>query len=56
MWVVLRHTFGVNKQVSKAALRNLEDSLGWTAMVSTPDYEEDYKPNRVLKFPSPYSK
>lgn len=56
MWFVLRHTYGVNKQVTKSALDNLEDSLGWTAMVGVPDYEEDYTPNRILKFPSPYSK
>ena len=56
MWFVLRHTYGVNKQVTKSALDDLEDSLGWTAMVGVPDYEKDYTPNRILKFPSPYSK
>jgi len=55
MWFVLRHTFGVNNQVTKSALDDLKTACGWTAMVGRADYEKDYTPKRILDFPSPYS-
>ncbi len=55
MSFVLRHTFGTYNQVTKSALRDIENSCGWTGMVGKADYEKDYKPKRILDFPSPYS-
>jgi len=55
MSFVLRHTYGVNKQVTKSALHDIETSCGWTAMVGRADYEKDYEPKRILDFPNPYS-
>ena len=56
MWFVLNNTFGVQKQVTKSALNDLENALGWTAMVGKAEVEKDHKPKRYLDFPSPYSK
>ena len=56
MWFVLQHTFGNSDQVTKSALRDLSNSLGWTSMTWKPNYEKDYFPKRILDFPAPYVK
>ena len=56
MWFVLQHTFGNDDQVTKSAMRDLANSLGWTSMAWKPAYEKDHKPKRYLDFPAPYVK
>jgi len=56
MWFVLKHTFGYDDQVTKSAMRDLANSLGWTSMTWKPAYEKDHKPKRYLDFLAPYVK
>jgi len=56
MSFLLRNLWGVNSQVTKSALKDLENALGWVSLRGIDVPEEDYTPKRILKFPSPYSK
>jgi hypothetical protein len=57
VWYILNRKYGWDSQITKSALRDLENSVGWTGLI-----KEWYKPettqrtSKVLEFPAPYDK
>lgn len=55
MWLVLRNEFGYDSQITKSALEDLENSLGWTGLLgkSKDEYQKS-ELGRIIDFSAPY--
>ena len=56
MWYMMHRRYGWDSQITKSALRDLENSLGWTGLIKEWYKSEEIEIPKVLGFPAPYSK
>jgi len=45
---------GVNNQITKSALRELENAIGWINVISKPLLHDKRIPRRIINIPNPY--
>ncbi len=54
--VTLDNTFGVYNQATVSALNDMENTVGWTAMLGKHKKDSKYESKRLMNFPAPYTK